>query len=113
MVPPCAPSFPRRIVRYSRSRAKPGFTSGASSRTSSGEAAPKSHFVDVVGERTLAVDLDDGEPLAVLRFQPGVARDVDLFQLERLVGCHGDEGLARAFAQVTAGRVVEDDPGYG
>jgi hypothetical protein len=34
--------------------------------------------VEVVDERALAVDLDDGKPLAVARLELGVTADVDL-----------------------------------
>ena len=60
--------------------------------------------------RPLAVDLDDGQPLAVARLELGVAGDVDLFAARTSSSrCHVDQRLARALAQVTAGRVVEDD----
>jgi hypothetical protein len=39
-----------------------------------------------VGECPLAVDLDDRQPLAVASLQLRVARDVDLVELERLLG---------------------------
>ena len=61
----------------------------------------------------LAVDLDYGQPLAILGLKRGVAGNVDLFQLERLVRGHRDQRLAGALAQVAAGRVIEDDLRYG
>ena len=46
--------------------------------------------VDVVHEAPPAVDLDDRDPLAVLRLELGVAVDQDLAQLEaELVPCRG------------------------
>ncbi len=74
-----------------------------------GQAAPKRGFVHEVHERALAVDLHDRQPLAVTRFQLGVAGDVDLAELEIRVLTDGDERLPRALAEVTARGVVEDD----
>jgi hypothetical protein len=92
---------------------KAGFASAASSCASSGKTAPEPGLVDEVDERTLAVDLDDGQPLPVPRLELGIAGDVDFLQLDIAVRRHGDECLARALAQVAARRVVEDDLGYG
>ena len=41
--------------------------------------------VHVVREDALAVDLDDGQPLAVTRLERGLAGDVDLLELEGLL----------------------------
>jgi hypothetical protein len=71
------------------------------------EAAAERAFLDVVGARALAVDLHDGDPLAVRGLQQRVTVDRDLFQLEpELVPEGGDLG-PRPVAQVAAGRVVE------
>jgi hypothetical protein len=65
--------------------------------------------IDEVDERALAVDLDHGEPLAVARLELWVAADVDL--VEGLAARREDvPGLV---AERAAGRVIEDDPGYG
>jgi hypothetical protein len=71
--------------------------------------------LDVVGEAAPAVDLDDRDPLPVGRLQRGIARDVDLPQLELGVATESGEHLPRPLAEVAAGRRVEDDPraGYG
>src|SRR5581483_4978313 len=62
-------------------------------------------FVDPVDERPLAVDLHRGQPLAIARFEVGVAADVDgLVRLADAV-----EHVTRALAQMTARRVVEDE----
>jgi hypothetical protein len=66
-----------------------------------------------VRERALAVDLDDGEPLAIPRLELGVACDVHLLQLEPDVVPRGLDDAKRGRAEVTALRVVDDDPGYG
>jgi hypothetical protein len=66
-----------------------------------------------VRERALAVDLDDGEPLAIPRLELRIAGDVHLLQLEPEVGPRGLDDAKRGRAEVTALRVVEDDSGYG
>ena len=73
------------------------------------DLSPERPGVDEVHEGPLAVDLHDRQPLAVTRFQLGVAGDVDLGELEIRVLTDGDERLPRALAEVTARRVVEDD----
>jgi hypothetical protein len=97
----------------SRSRAKPGFATYVSSRASTREAAPEPRLVDEVREGSRAVDLDDWQPLAVLRLQLGVAGDVDLLELERNRLRDGGQRFARAFAKVAARRVIENDVRYG
>jgi hypothetical protein len=68
---------------------------------------------DEVGERPLAVDLDDRQPLAVPRFQLRDAADVHLLELEaELVPGRANDPLRRR-AEVAAVGVVEDDAGYG
>jgi hypothetical protein len=69
--------------------------------------------MDVVDEAASAVDLEDGDPLAVRRLQHRIAVDRDLPQLEaQLVVCRADDPAGRR-AQVAARRRVEDDLGYG
>jgi hypothetical protein len=63
----------------------------------------------VVDEGTLAVDLDNRDPLAVGGLELGVARDVYLHERDLLRG----ENLPRAIAQVTALRGVEGDVTQG
>jgi hypothetical protein len=65
--------------------------------------------LDEVDECALAVDLQHGQPLAVARLEPRVAPDVDLRELDAL----GRQGRASPLAEVTAGRGVEDELGYG
>jgi len=73
------------------------------------EFAAKGTRIHVVHEGALAVDLHDGEPLPVTSLELGIAPDVDLVELEVdfLAGLF--ENPARAFAEVAALRVVEDD----
>ena len=66
-----------------------------------------------VRERTLAVDLDDGEPLAILRLELGVPADVHLIEVEPEVGPRGLDDAPRSRAEMAALGVVEDDSGYG
>jgi hypothetical protein len=61
----------------------------------------------VVDEGALAVDLDDRQPLAVARLKRGVARDVDLVQLELELVAKRVEDPARPLAEVAVLRVVE------
>ena len=74
------------------------------------DLAPERVLVHVVRERSLAVDLDDRQPLAVARFQLRNAADVDLLQVEVFLGPERLELSAGALAKVAVGRVEEDDP---
>jgi hypothetical protein len=72
--------------------------------------APKGLRLDVVGADALAVDLDDGNQLAVARLQLRVSVDRNLDQLEpELVPELIELGL-RPLAEVAALGPVEDDP---
>jgi hypothetical protein len=77
------------------------------------ELSPQRVGLDEVRERALAVDLDDGQPLAVAGFQLRVAADVDLLELELEVGANGLDRAASRGAEVAALGVVEGDAGYG
>jgi hypothetical protein len=69
--------------------------------------------VHVIDETPSPVDLDDRNPLAVLRFELAVPVDRDLAQLEtELVARSGDDA-ARRRAEMAPRRRVEDDLGYG
>jgi len=69
--------------------------------------------VHVVRETRPPVDLDDRDPLAVLRLETGIPVDRDLLQLEaELVPCRGDDAPGR-LAEMAARRGIEDDFGYG
>jgi len=65
--------------------------------------------VDVVDERALPVDLDDGEPLTVPGLELGVAADVDLLELD----ARSVQDVSCPLAEVATLRVVERDPRYG
>ena len=80
-------------------------------RLCSRELAPERLRLDVVGTDELAVDLDDGDELAVPRLELGVTVDHDLDKLEsELVAELGELGL-RPLAEMAAFGLVEDDPG--
>ena len=66
-----------------------------------------------VGERALAVDLDDREPLAVPGLELRVAADVDLLVVERELRTGGLDHAPRGRTEVAPLRVVEDDLRYG
>jgi hypothetical protein len=74
-------------------------------------ATPEGVVVDVVGEDTLAVDLDDGDQLAVARLQLGVTADVHLAQLEPELALERADDGTSPLAQVAALGVVDDDLG--
>jgi hypothetical protein len=75
--------------------------------------APKRLGLDVVGADALAVDLDDGNQLAVARLELGVAVDDDLGELEpKLVAKLLQLGL-RQLAKVAALGLVKNDDRYG
>ena len=78
------------------------------------ELATQRSRVDVVHERAVAVDLHDGEPLAVAGLQVRLARDVDLLELEPELVPRSRNRLASPLAEVAPRRVIEDEPrGYG
>jgi hypothetical protein len=74
------------------------------------QPAPQRLGLDEVGERSLAVDLDDRNRLAIPLFELWLAADVDRF--ERAPTDLGDD-LERSRAEVAAVGVVDDDPGQG
>ena len=65
--------------------------------------------LDVVGEPPAAVDLDDGQPLSIGRFELGIARDVDFPQLELELLVDSTNLLERTLAEMTPLRVIDDD----
>ena len=69
--------------------------------------------LDVIREAAAAVDLDDRQPLPVLRLEGGVARDVHLAELEAELLPEGLDHAAGPLTQVAARGVVENDFGYG
>jgi hypothetical protein len=69
--------------------------------------------LDEVREGALAVDLDHRQPLAVLGLERLVVGDVDLIELEALVGLSGEYDPLRRLAQVAARSGIKDDAGYG
>jgi hypothetical protein len=73
---------------------------------SAAEPAAESVRVDEVRERGLAVQLDDGDPLAVTRLERGVAADVDELDVVAADLAHD---LERTLAEVAAGSVEEND----
>jgi hypothetical protein len=77
------------------------------------ELSPQRVRLDEVRERALAVDLDDGQPLAVAGFQLRVAADVDLLELELKVRADCLDRAASRGAEVATLGVVEGDARYG
>ena len=69
--------------------------------------------LDEVRERTLAVDLHNRDPLAVVAFELRVAGDVDLLQLEAELVPRGVDDPLRRRAEMAVFGVIEDDAGYG
>jgi hypothetical protein len=63
-----------------------------------------------VGERPLAVDLDDRQPLAVARFELGMPADVDLLELEAELLPGGTNDPLRGRAEMAPLGVVDRDP---
>ena len=74
-----------------------------------GYFAPKSIWIHVIDESALAIDLHNRKPLAILRLEPWIPADVDLFELEVVLLADLFENRARAFAEVAALRVIQDD----
>jgi hypothetical protein len=77
------------------------------------ESAPQRVRRHEVRERPRAVDFDDRQELPEAALELGIAGDVDLLELERLLGANGVEHPPRRRAQAAIRRVVEDDAGYG
>ena len=77
------------------------------------QLAPKRRRIDEVRERAAAVDLDDGDELAVARLELGVARDVDLRELELELGPNPLDRLLRPLAEVATAGAVQDELRYG
>ena len=74
-----------------------------------GELAPERLRLDVVGADALAVDLDNGNQLAVARLELGVTVDCDLDELEPKLVPKLDELGPCTFAEMaTLGLVKED-----
>ena len=69
--------------------------------------------LDVVRESALAVDLHHREPFAIFRLEGGVARDVDLPEVEAQLLLELGDDAAGALAQMAARGVIENDVGYG
>ena len=84
-------------------------TPRASRRLCRRQLAPKRLRLDVVGADPLAVDLDDGDQLAVPRLERGIAVDPDLLELEAEFVPEPCELRPGALAEVAAVRLVEDD----
>jgi hypothetical protein len=76
-----------------------------------GEPAAQSVGVDVVGEDSLAVELDDREPFAVAGLELGVAGDIDFLEREAELGAKLLELRPRPVAEMAALRVVQRDYG--
>jgi hypothetical protein len=74
-----------------------------------GNFATKSIWIHVIDKCALAVDLHNRKPLAILRLEPRIAADVDLLELEVDLLADVFENGARAFAEVAALRVIQDD----
>jgi hypothetical protein len=64
---------------------------------------------DVVDEGTLAVDLDDRQPLAIASLEVGIAADVNLDELELALCARLLQHRARPLAEVAPLRMKEDD----
>jgi hypothetical protein len=73
------------------------------------ELATQRSLVDEVHERALPVDLDHRKPLAVARFELGIAADVHLLELEAELAPKALDRFARTRAEMAAVGVVEDD----
>jgi hypothetical protein len=75
------------------------------------ELAPQRVGLHEVHERLLAVDLDDGDQLAIARFELRVAVDRDLLQVEAELVPEREHGRTRPLAEVATFRAVEPDYG--
>jgi hypothetical protein len=69
--------------------------------------------VNVVREDLLAVDLDDGDQLAIAALELDVTGDVDLLEVEVELCPQPVERRAGSVAQAATRRAVENDAAYG
>ena len=69
--------------------------------------------VHEVRERALAIDLDDGQQLAVAGLQSVVALDVDDLEGEPEVGTDGLDDLEGPSAEAAVGSAIDRDSNYG
>src|SRR5262245_48306678 len=78
-------------------------------------AQQRDHLVhdDAMLERERSVDRDDGDARPVELQQTGIARDVHLLQVERLLAASAGEPLLRDVAEVASGLRVQDDAAHG
>jgi hypothetical protein len=75
--------------------------------------APQRLGLDVVREAAPAVDLHDGQPLAIRRLESRLPRDVHLTQGEAELVPKLPDLRQGPFAEMATLRVVDDDLGYG
>jgi hypothetical protein len=85
-------------------------TSARRPREPSAQPLSQRFRLDEVGEGSLAVDLDDGDRLAVGGLERGVAADVH--ELE-IVAADLAHDLERPLAELAAVRPIEDDARQG
>jgi hypothetical protein len=74
---------------------------------------PEGVGLHVIGEPAPAVDLHNGQPLAVFGFEGGIAGDVDLAQVEAELLAELGDHAAGFLAEMAPRGVVDDDFGYG
>jgi hypothetical protein len=70
---------------------------------------PEGFELNVIRKAPFAVDLDDGQPLPVGLLESRIAGDIDLSQLEAELVAQRPYLFERAFAEVAAFGVVDDD----
>ena len=70
---------------------------------------PERLRLDVIGARTLTVDLDDGDQFSVAGLQLRVAVDLDLLEVKAQLGAKLSQLLLGPLAEMAAGRLVEND----
>jgi hypothetical protein len=69
--------------------------------------------LDVVNEGPHAVDLHDGQPLAIARLELGVTADIDLLEVKPELLPQRRHLRPCTLAEVASLRVVEPDEPYG
>ena len=76
----------------------------------SGEQLAQGVRVDVVAKPLHPVDLHERYPGPIPLLERGIQADIDDLEV---VAAHGLDGLARGFAQMAAGRGVENNAAQG
>src|SRR3954454_2772547 len=104
---PLCPKALRRASGSHKRGSRASACAAGAGMSGRGELPPEGCLVDEVDEGALALDLDDGKPLAVPLLELVDPGDVHLLERERHVLAHAHDHLAGALAERAVARVEE------